>query len=89
MCLDRILERDAEGIFHTAGPEAVSRKQLGELVAAATSHPVQLIVEEPAAAPDPLRPLNLALDTERTYRRLDIDPEAWRLSAVLRTILAA
>lgn len=89
LCLDRIIERDAEGIFHTAGPEAVSRKQLGELVAAATSCPEQLIVEEHTVVEDDLRPVNLSLDTEQMYRRLDIDPAAWRLPAVLRRILAA
>lgn len=87
LCIRRVIERDAHGIFHTAGSESVSRKQLGEQVAAVTGHTPKLIVEDHAPGADALRPWNLSLDTEQTYRALDIDPEPWRLSAVLRSIL--
>lgn len=87
LLIGRVLERDAAGIFHTAGPDPVSRREFGDAVAAVCGASGTLIVEDQQPDSTDLRPKNVGLRIEQTYSKLDVDPDVWRLQAVLRNIL--
>ena len=79
-----ILEQDASGIFHAAGPERVTRHDLGLRVAAALELPTAAISATTHDARPPLapRPRDACLEAARTHAALGWRPRP--LIAALR-----
>jgi dTDP-4-dehydrorhamnose reductase len=74
--IDRLIARSVSGRFHLAGPERLSRYDLGLRVARVLALPVHGIdavtqADQPASAP---RPADASLDTSRARRELGWSP---------------
>jgi dTDP-4-dehydrorhamnose reductase len=82
--IDRVLARDAAGVFHFGGPERIDRYAMGRRVAALRAldpGPITATTHEerpPAAA----RPKDASLDGDRTRKLLDWRPRP--LDAAIR-----
>lgn len=78
----RIIDKDARGIFHTTGPDAISRYETADLIARLFDLDKRLIVKDDENI-SPLRPKNVSMDSRATFEKLDIDTEDWRLAKYL------
>jgi dTDP-4-dehydrorhamnose reductase len=78
----RIIEADAIGIFHTTGPDALSRYETAKLIADTFGLDKTLISKDDSNI-SPLRPRNISMDVHETFEKLGIDIEKWRLKKYL------
>ncbi|WKZ27976.1 MAG: SDR family oxidoreductase [Candidatus Dojkabacteria bacterium] len=77
-----IIKKDAIGIFHTSGVDAVSRYDIAHLIAQAFSFNNDLIHIDNTVV-SILRPKNISMEVNETMSILDINPEDWRLNKYL------
>lgn len=80
--ITRIAAEDANGIFHTAGPDSISRFEVGELIGKIFGCNINQVNENNDNISG-LRPRNISLDTKRTFYLLHINPDEWRLKDYL------
>jgi dTDP-4-dehydrorhamnose reductase len=80
--ISRIIEQDARGVFHATGPDALSRRDTGLLIAKIFDFDEQLVIEDDANISS-LRPCDISMNSSETFKQLAIDPTAWQLSNYL------
>lgn len=71
--LEAVLARQEPGVYHTAGPDRITRYEFGREIARAFGLDASLL--EPVPRPRdraPARPADVSLDVSRTRRRLDV-----------------
>ncbi len=78
----KIIQKDATGIFHTVGPNSVSRYEVAKIIADIFKFDSKHLKEDNINI-SPLRPRNISLNSEITYRILGINSERWQLKDYL------
>lgn len=78
----KIIEQDARGTFHATGPDALSRYETGLLIADVFRFDPQLVIEDDGNI-SLLRPHDISMDSEGTFKHLGIDIADWRLADYL------
>ena len=80
--ISKIIEQDARGVYHATGPDALSRRDTGLLIAKIFGFDEQLVIEDDANISS-LRPRDISMNSTETFTQLAIDPMAWQLSNYL------
>jgi len=80
--VEAVIKSDASGVFHTTGPDAIARYDTGLLVAKLFGFDQSLVVADDANI-SPLRPRNISMNTDDSFRQLGIDPKKWSLAEYL------
>ncbi len=78
----KVIQKDAIGIFHTIGPDSVSRYEVAKMIADIFKFDLKHLKEDNTNI-SPLRPRNISLNSEISYRTLGINAEKWRLKDYL------
>lgn len=78
----KIISKDATGIFHTVGPDSVSRYQFACLISENFKFDSKKILINDKNI-SPLRPRNISLNSKSTFKLLGLDSENWRLKSCL------
>lgn len=78
----QIISQDAHGIFHTTGPDALSRYDTALLIARLFGLDERLIIKDDTSV-SPLRPKNISMNSTATFDDLGIDVAEWRLPKYL------
>lgn len=83
--IEKILKFDSRGVFHCAGSEPISRFELACRIADFCHLNKKLVIKDNSRISE-LRPKDISMNIESTYRRLGLKPESGNVEAILKEI---
>jgi dTDP-4-dehydrorhamnose reductase len=84
--VEKIVDGDIRGIFHTCGPDAISRFALAQKIASQYGFDEKQIIEDNTKV-FRMRPKNLSMNVDLTYKIFGLHLEDWRIDRAIKKII--